>query len=58
MTEWTILAGAKGNVRSMSLNRSQFNGLLRLRRPSHLRHNFATCRRSSESLQIDVAEKG
>ena len=45
-------AGNKGNTRSMPWNRSQFGLLLRLRRWSHLRHNFATSYRSRESMRM------
>ena len=45
-------AEIKGNTRSMPWNFSQFGLLLRLRRWSHLRHNFATSYRSLESMRI------
>ncbi len=51
MTEWTILAGIRGNTRSMPSNCSQLGGRPRLRRPSHLRHSWATCHRSFESMR-------
>ncbi len=35
-------AGVNGNTRSIPWNFSQFGGSPRLRRPSHMRHSFAT----------------
>jgi len=45
-------AGISGNTVSMPWNLSQFGLLLRLRRCSHLRHNFATSYRSRDSMRI------
>ena len=45
-------AGNKGNTLNMPWNRSQFGLLLRLRRCSHLRHNFATPYRSCDRMRI------
>ena len=50
--ECMMRAGNKGKTLSMPWNRSQFGLLLRLRRCSHLRHNFATSYRSRDSMRI------
>jgi hypothetical protein len=50
--ECMMRAGNKGKTLSMPWNRSQFGLLLRLRRCSHLRHNFATSYRSRDSMRM------
>jgi hypothetical protein len=54
----TEVTGTNGmtKTRCMPWNRSQFGLLLRLRRCSHLRHNFATSYRSRKSMRIGSSE--